>query len=1098
MKSRQPCRDRCRAARIGPVIGLIAICAFPLIAQDHSGLVVERKFASVAGNCLPIGTGETLQAVIACGDDTLRAGIDYVVSDGRLCLLAGRTGCDSATAVLGRDYSLIGRTFALREYGTAGALAQTPSPQTSIAAAPVRSQSKLKVSGSKSFYADVSDRGRSNLSQGLTMSVTGEIAPGVLVRGSFSDRGLRDNRLVTRRFSELENVYLEVESPRLHSVFGSFPLRRDRFRFLTMERRVQGLELEYRQPRVRTEASVSVPQGNFLDNQFTTEDGNYGPYRLRDRSGNPGIAVVENSDVVWLNGIKLQRGRDQDYYIDYLRGELFFTGRRVLDSGDRVRVEFEFQRLEYRKTMFTGGAQLSGSDSANLLAFGYAGVIGARNDPLDFELTESDIAALTAAGDDPAAAVVSGAKLVGMGAGDYRVETDSAGSVRYEYVGESNGDYRVAFSESEGGEYQYLGSGRYEYVGAGLGRYAPIRRLPLPEAAQAVASTGSIALNSNLTLAGELAYSNYDRNRFSARDDHDNAQAAGFGQLEYRQHNRFVTVKIAAEYLPAQFYRFSRMDQVDDDYLWQRSSSRQRDRKRYDAAVALRPDSTISAELLGGITREGAGLRSERAGVRFSSSGRLNLAANLAIDAAAAEEAGLERKLIRIKPEVRTVKLPVVLLARGEYDQRRSQAEGAAATTLSKREIEAGGESGGVTLTGRLRENWENSGRWQVSDSKRSVIAQVARSLGGNGRLNATGSANRYRGGSARQDYQTGMVDLLAPVVAGGIDLTANYRLNRRGVSQSNQTYLKVDEGEGDYVLIDSVYVPQARGDYILVTEQVGTATQSIDAEKRCALEVRLEKFLRSAATNGVSARYEVGLREIGAADAGFGWDWLVPPVRLFGDAETYSQRSDNYRLQRYDRGIGLRTEVSYTRNRDVNRLDLAFPGRRESEEMRAGLNQAIGDWGVVSGAVIGRNRTWRERGRLNLFLSERRIELGGTRYAGKFEYVLAATFAREHADSLDLESTSWRIAPGLNCNLGAAGRIEAAIFGLQVSERSDRAVLLQMAEGFSTGTHYGGRIKVDIKLSETFVFKVLGNCELRAGEPNRYFLRSELVSRFE
>lgn len=1098
MKSRQPCRDHCRTARIGPVVGLIAICALPLIAQDHSGLIIERKAALVAGRCLPVGAGETLQAIVACGGDTLRAGTDYAVNEKRVCLLQGRAGCDSVTAVLGRDYSLIGRTFALREYGTTGALAMTPTPPPAAAPTPLRSASKLKVSGSKSFYADVSDRGRTNLSQGLTMSVTGEVAPGVLVRGSFSDRGLRDNRLVTRRFSELENVYLEVESPRLHSVFGSFPLRRERFRFLALNRRVQGLELEYRQRRVRTEASVSVPQGNFLENLFTTEDGNYGPYRLRDRSGNPGIAVVENSDVVWLNGVRQQRGRDQDYYVDYLRGELFFTGRRVLDTGDRVRVEFEFQRLEYRKTMFTGGAQFADGDSANTLALGFAGVIGARNDPLDFDLTGSDIAALAAAGDDPTAAMVSGAVLVGAGAGDYRVETDSAGGVRYEYVGEGNGDHRVAFSETEGGDYLYLGNGQYQYVGAGLGRYAPIRQLPLPEAAQVVAGAGSIALSSNVTLAGELAYSNYDRNRFSARDDHDNAQAAGFGQLEYRQRSRVVTAKVAAEYLPAEFYRFSRMDQADDDYVWQRSSSRRRDRSRYDAAVTLRPDTSFSGELLGGITREGLGFRSERAGLRLSSSGRLNLAANVAIDAAAAEEESLERKLIRIKPDLRTFKLPVVLLARGEYDQRRSQTDGAAATTLSKREVEAGGEYGGVMLTGRLRENWENAGRWQVSDSKRSVIAQVARTLGGNGRINATASANRYRSGAARQDYQTGMVDVLAPGVVGGIDLTANYRLNRRGVSQSNQTYLKVDEGEGDYVLIDSVYVPQARGDYILVTEQVGTATQSVDAEKRCALEVRLDKFLHTVVTSGVSARYEINLREIGAADAGFGWEWLLPPVRFFDDAEKYSQRNDNYRLQRYDRGIGLRTEVSYARNRDVNLLDLTYPGRRDSEETRAGLSKTIGEWGVVSTAVIGRNRTWRESRRLNLFVSERRLELGGSRYAGRFEYVLTTTLVREHADSLRLESTSLRIAPGLNCNLSTAGRIEAAIFGLQVSERSDRKVLLQMAEGFPAGRHYGGRIKVDIKLSETFVFAVLGNCELREGEPNRYFLRSELVSRFE
>ncbi len=110
----------------------------------------------------------------------------------------------------------------------------------------------------------------------------------------------------------------------------------------------------------------------------------------------------------------------------------------------------------------------------------------------------------------------------------------------------------------------------------------------------------------------------------------------------------------------------------------------------------------------------------------------------------------------------------------------------------------------------------------------------------------------------------------------------------------------------------------------------------------------------------------------------------------------------------------------------------------------------------------------------------------------------MASSLAREHTDSLDLLSYSVRVAPGVNYNLSTKGRIELAPFVLNVSEYADRSLFLQMAEGFPTGTHWGGRIKVDIGISDTFSFKVIGQAEFREHDENRYFLRSELTSKFQ
>ncbi len=242
--------------------------------------------------------------------------------------------------------------------------------------------------------------------------------------------------------------------------------------------------------------------------------------------------MVENSDVLWLNGDRLQRGRDQDYYLDYLNGELYFTGRRVIDADDRVRVEYEFQRLEYRKTLVTASNRFNSEDSSRSLAFGYNGFLTARNDPLDFTLSEEEIVVLQRAGDDGDSTIVSGARLVGAGLRDYVVEADSTDERIYSYVGENLGDYAVSFAEFATGDYTYLGNGRYQYVGKGKGRFLPLKQLPMPETVHLTAIAGEARLMPGLRINGESVLSSYDRNRFSSKDDGDNNSRGRSGRTE--------------------------------------------------------------------------------------------------------------------------------------------------------------------------------------------------------------------------------------------------------------------------------------------------------------------------------------------------------------------------------------------------------------------------------------------------------------------------------------------------------------------------------------------------------------------------------------
>ncbi len=468
------------------------------------------------------------------------------------------------------------------------------------------------------------------------------------------------------------------------------------------------------------------------------------------------------------------------------------------------------------------------------------------------------------------------------------------------------------------------------------------------------------------------------------------------------------------------------------------------------------------------------------------------------VNLASSDELGNSRSLVDLQPELQTDLLPVRFLVKGEYDLR-SLENDSTDRSDSKRELESTISYGGISLGGRLRENWlEDESGWSLIDSKRSVVASVSRAVAGANKIDANANVNRFSQGGNRQNYQTGSLSLAWPSLIPGTALTAIYRLNRRGYSQTNQTYLKVDPGEGDYVLIDSVYVAQSRGDYLLVTEQVGEVAQSIEVEKRIQTEFEFSKWQANVLTRGTSFRYEVNLREIGVPGDDFAWAWLLPPKRYFAEVTRVQQRLFDYRLRRYEQSVGLRTELSYTIRRDENRLEVTAPIKRNSDEVRIALSKSIAVRDNIQLALVNRERELAEYNYLKLNLREKRIELSSVHFEGAWEWALTASIAREHADSLDLLAYSVRFAPGINYNLSSRGRVELSPFVLNVSEYADRSLFLQMAEGFPTGTHWGGRFKVDIGISDTFSFKVIGQAEFREHDENRYFLRSELISRFQ
>jgi hypothetical protein len=58
---------------------------------------------------------------------------------------------------------------------------------------------------------------------------------------------------------------------------------------------------------------------------FTGIEGNQGPYKLKGQNGELYVLVISGSERVYVNGILLKRGENNEYTIDYNAGEIVFT-----------------------------------------------------------------------------------------------------------------------------------------------------------------------------------------------------------------------------------------------------------------------------------------------------------------------------------------------------------------------------------------------------------------------------------------------------------------------------------------------------------------------------------------------------------------------------------------------------------------------------------------------------------------------------------------------------------------------------------------------------------------------------------------------------
>lgn len=451
----------------------------------------------------------------------------------------------------------------------------------------------LNTTGSISRGITTGTNQNSVLDSKLDLQITGKISENVGIRASIQDSDIPIQQAgYSQNLNEFDQIFVEIYSDTWKVRGGDVDLDQEDSYFGSFNKKVQGLAVDatLNPEGNRTEvfAAGALVKGVFTRNKFDGQEGNQGPYKLNGPNGELFALIVSGSETVYVNGIRLQRGEDADYTIDYNAGEILFNPTYPITSEMRITVEFQYSDRNYSRVIATAGAKHYGED------FEIGGFVynenDLRNQPLQQDLSDEQKQMLADAGDDeelmyaPSAipSEFSESKVLYRKEmiGDHEVYVystdpdDDLFLVKFSRVGRNKGDYVVSNQSTITRVYEYIPP----IDGVPQGEYEPITRLFAPTQLQLAVVNGRYNPSDKTDIQFELAGSSHDQNLFSNKDKGDDEGYAGHLQikqniLETAKHthvNAFANIDYVNENFesiePLYNVEFDRDWNLDDPY----------------------------------------------------------------------------------------------------------------------------------------------------------------------------------------------------------------------------------------------------------------------------------------------------------------------------------------------------------------------------------------------------------------------------------------------------------------------------------------------------------------------------------------------------
>ena len=402
--------------------------------------------------------------------------------------------------------------------------------------------SGLETSGSISRGIAIGNSQNTVLNSELDLQISGKISENISLRASLQDANIPlQEGGYSQRLDEFDQVFVELYSKNWRLRAGDVNLKNSTSYFGRFTKKVQGIfgaaTINGEESTSEIFASGALVRGQYTRSTITGQEGNQGPYKLTGPNGQLFVLIVSGSETVYVNGLRLQRGENKDYVIDYNAGEITFNATYPITSEMRIIVEYQFSDRNYSRIIAYGGGGHE-NDTFSIKAHVYT-ENDAKNQPLQQNLGQDQVTILQTAGDDqnlmnaPSAVpeaysenkilykkeIIGGVEVFVFS----NTPTDELYQVSFSFVGANQGNYMVSNSNAISNIYQYTAP-----VGGVLqGSYEPIVRLAAPTKLQMAVIDAAYVPNDKTAIEFELAGSRNDLNLFSSIDDENNNGFAG-------------------------------------------------------------------------------------------------------------------------------------------------------------------------------------------------------------------------------------------------------------------------------------------------------------------------------------------------------------------------------------------------------------------------------------------------------------------------------------------------------------------------------------------------------------------------------------------
>lgn len=421
-----------------------------------------------------------------------------------------------------------------------------------------------------------------NVNSTLNLQLNGFIGDSMEITAAISDNSIPiqpDGN--TRDLRDLDRIFIQLKKKEWSLSMGDLDAKEKDLYGLSFYKRIQGGNYQTQigvTDKIKSEIEItaSIAKGKFTRNFLKPIEGNQGPYRLQGANNEIYFVVLAGTEKVFIDGVRVERGEDQDYVINYNSAEISFTPKQQITKDKRIQVEFEYADRNYLNTQLFLKNKWNVGDKLNV-KFGYFSNADITTSPIDQALNESEKNFLTSIGDSIQNAFVSNAirdtfdinKILykkidtlanGASFSVYKfssTRSDSLFQLNFTYLGTGKGNYKQDPNASNGKVFMWVSP---DLNGILQGEYEPVRFLVTPKKLQVLSMSVSWNINPNANVKLNWANSNYDFNRFSQKDkSNNNGQAIQLqtdlisDTFQFLKQDHTIRFKVTGEWVQQSF-----------------------------------------------------------------------------------------------------------------------------------------------------------------------------------------------------------------------------------------------------------------------------------------------------------------------------------------------------------------------------------------------------------------------------------------------------------------------------------------------------------------------------------------------------------------